>query len=285
MRKIWTVLLAGVISAGVCLSGCSSGASTSEAAASDSPAADSSVSETAEEKPIPSGAGASVPEAASSGTAVSAKTGSSQAQKAEKPAASTQTSSAGSSAGKGAASSRTEASSGSVSSASRAKPSSSAPQPSSAVSTQKIAGPCSGDAGEVEQILFGMINEKRAELGLAELKWSDGYHTAAKIRADEIAAHQEKSGISHVRPDGSSWETVLKQAGLPAFPGGENLIFAENAALVYDVQQVAHAFYDGWINSPGHYANIISDQFADSGICVVYDGSDVYGVQMFGKHF
>lgn len=145
---------------------------------------------------------------------------------------------------------------------------------SSAVSTPTY---CEGLAGEVEQKLFQKINDKRVELGLGALTWDSTYHAASHVRAVEMPTLFE-----HQRPDGRTWSTIFAEMGLPSYPGRENLVYAGNGALVLDVDGVVDVFYDGWINSPSHYENIVATDVNVSGLCVIYTEKDIYAVQLFG---
>jgi len=115
------------------------------------------------------------------------------------------------------------------------------------------------------QELLSLVNAARAEAGVAPLAWSDSLHQSAQVRAAEII-----QSFSHTRPDGSSCFTV------------NPLCHGENIAAGYkSVQEV----FDGWMNSPGHRENILTDWFTIFGSGYVYqDGTRYrhYWVQLFG---
>ncbi len=58
------------------------------------------------------------------------------------------------------------------------------------------------------QEIFTLINAKRSDAGLSELKWNDYIFLASQIRAKELA---EEKGFSHTRPNGSNYATVLDE--------------------------------------------------------------------------
>ena len=92
---------------------------------------------------------------------------------------------------------------------------------------------------ELAQEAFRLVNEIRAEAGLAALAWDDNLYESAKVRALEASVVW-----SHDRPDGSSWSTV------------SNVCQGENLAKGYDVAADVVA---GWMDSEGHKDNILRD--------------------------
>jgi uncharacterized protein YkwD len=98
-----------------------------------------------------------------------------------------------------------------------------------------------------------MINNARSEVGAAPLTLSAELCNAANIRAEETA-----TSFSHTRPDGSSFSTVLddiKYSGSRAC--GEN-IAAGNSSV--------SATFDQWMNSQGHYENMMNKNYKYVGI-------------------
>jgi uncharacterized protein YkwD len=108
---------------------------------------------------------------------------------------------------------------------------------------------CSAYARE----MLTMINEARAEVGAPALKLSSELCNAANIRAKEIA-----SSFSHTRPDGSSFYTVLDDIG---YSGSRSS--GENIAAGYS--SVSDTF-EQWMNSPGHYENMMKSNYKYIGI-------------------
>ncbi len=111
--------------------------------------------------------------------------------------------------------------------------------------------------------VLDLVNKERTKNGLDTLEWGTTCEAAAEIRARELMTH-----YSHVRPDGSSWETACP---LPETGGssGENLI-AGNAAV-----SPASAV-NAWMNSPDHRANILSPNFTKLSVGFVFDPDTQY---------
>ena len=75
---------------------------------------------------------------------------------------------------------------------------------------------------------------------------------AANVRAQEI-----NQLFSHTRPDGTSFSTVLKEYGISYRGSGENIAWGQKSA-----EQVMN----GWMNSDGHRANILNENFKNIGV-------------------
>ena len=118
-----------------------------------------------------------------------------------------------------------------------------------------------------------LLNVLREEHGLQPLSWnpSSNLQQAAELRAMEL-----KEYFSHTRPDGSSCFTVLEEFGLRYRNCGENIAYGTNLGP-QDVTEM-------WINSPGHYKNMITPEFEEIGLACYRVDDIVYWVQLFFTH-
>lgn len=135
-----------------------------------------------------------------------------------------------------------------------------------------IPGGGSGDENVSMEILqvLDLVNAERAKAGVKPLTLNSKAVSAAQVRAQEIAV-----SFSHTRPDGSSFSTALKAAGLSFTRSGENIAYG---------QRSAEAVMNGWMNSSGHRANILSSQYDSIGIGHYQNAAGVnYWVQLFVK--
>jgi len=115
--------------------------------------------------------------------------------------------------------------------------------------------------------VLALVNQARAAAGLAPLSGNDAaLNATAAVRAKELV-----TSYSHTRPDGTLCFT--------AFPGVPMLNYGENIAEGYGG---AAAVMNGWMNSPGHKANILGD-YNTIGIGVYESGGTIYWVQDFMK--
>ena len=111
-----------------------------------------------------------------------------------------------------------------------------------------------------------LVNKERKAEGLNELKMDKDLLDSAMIRASELVLN-----FSHTRPNGTSCFTAISK---PFSHMGENI-----AAGYSNAEYVMQ----GWMESPGHKANILTGDFTSIGIGCVKYGNVPYWVQLFGK--
>lgn len=113
-----------------------------------------------------------------------------------------------------------------------------------------------------------IVNKERMDNKLQPISTFSKIQSACDIRATEIA-----KSFSHTRPNGTSCFTVLREKNINYWSAGENI------AAGY--QSPSHVM-EGWMNSPGHRANILGSSFDHCGVGFGYGG--YYGtnwVQLF----
>lgn len=119
-----------------------------------------------------------------------------------------------------------------------------------------------------------LTNQTRREIDLPALNIDEKLAMAAQAKADHLVANQY---FAHTSPDGLSPWHWIKTYGYDYRSAGENLAVFFNSAE--DVTS-------GWIASPTHRANIVSDRFTEIGVGVAqgtYDGYPaIFVAQMFG---
>lgn len=122
------------------------------------------------------------------------------------------------------------------------------------------------EAREACTKVLKMMNQQRAEHGIASLAWSNSLADAAQVRANEIV-----DVFSHTRPNGSAFWTV-----------DSSVQYGENLAKYY---QSADSVYSAWMNSQSHAANIMSNDFKTVGIAISQaDDGSWYWAQEFGYY-
>lgn len=116
--------------------------------------------------------------------------------------------------------------------------------------------------------VINLVNQERAKEGLPALTFDAGIEKAALVRAKET----EKS-FSHTRPDGRGFSTALTEAGVTFREAGENIAYGQKTP-----QQVM----EGWMNSPGHRANIMNKNYTKIGVGYYQNSNGVnYWTQLF----
>lgn len=97
-----------------------------------------------------------------------------------------------------------------------------------------------------------LVNEERVKAGLNTLVVDPSVEAAALVRAKETV-----TSFSHTRPDGSSFSTALTENGVKFRGSGENIAWG---------QKTPEEVMKGWMNSPGHRANILNEKFTTIGV-------------------
>lgn len=130
------------------------------------------------------------------------------------------------------------------------------------------AGPDS-DIHALRENMLAILNRERAEEGRKSLALDEGLCQAAQVRARELV-----QSFSHTRPGGRSCDTALDEMGINYRIAGENI-----AAGQMSIVEVM----DGWMDSPGHRANILDERYSRIGIGCAFsdDGYGTYWVQVF----
>lgn len=125
-----------------------------------------------------------------------------------------------------------------------------------------------------ERMVWTLTNQERAENGLPGLSLNGDLVASARAHSTDMAA---QNYFDHTALDGRSAGDRIAAAGYEAWNWGENI------AAGYATPQ---AVVDGWMNSDGHRANILSNNYCDIGVGYAYGGdSDYhqYWTQNFGR--
>ena len=120
-----------------------------------------------------------------------------------------------------------------------------------------------------EQETLDLINTKRTEAGLSALKIDSEVQNVARVKAQDMV---DNNYFSHTSPTYGSPFDMMKSFGIKYKAAGENIAGnSSNSGAV-----------NAWMNSEGHKANILSNNYNYTGLGVV--SSPKYGkiyVQMF----
>jgi uncharacterized protein YkwD len=115
--------------------------------------------------------------------------------------------------------------------------------------------------------VVALVNDVRAGVGCQPLTVDDQLTAAAQLHAEDMAA---RDYMEHVNPEGQDPQDRAAAQGFTD-PVGENI------AMGYPTPE---AVMDGWMNSPGHRANIENCDYGTIGVGVDSDGW--YWAQEFG---
>lgn len=159
----------------------------------------------------------------------------------------------------------------------------------------------------VGQEVLKLVNKERARLGKSQLEWSDDLYHFSSIRAKELGVNGnirffDKNGnmMKHVRDvNGKEWYTVFDGTDYEYKALGENVAnfsMSNNVYQSFNEKLIAKNLYDLWENSPGHYANMIDDDYTKFGFDLSYSNfwrdddstidylhQGIQGVQLFSN--
>ncbi|HET8660754.1 MAG TPA: CAP domain-containing protein [Micromonosporaceae bacterium] len=123
----------------------------------------------------------------------------------------------------------------------------------------------------VEDEVVVIVNRERQARGCGPVRVDDRLRAAAGAHSADMAAHER---MSHTGSDGSSpWERA-RRAGY-AYPMSENVAYGYGTAA--EVMR-------GWMESPGHRANILNCDARAVGVGLAYSGGGTaYWAQVFGS--
>jgi uncharacterized protein YkwD len=135
-----------------------------------------------------------------------------------------------------------------------------------------------GDVAALRSTALDLTNAAREEAGLSELRSDDILDQAAQDHAADMLA---RGYFNHVSPDGTTpFDRFIAAGGSRWAVSGENIATCEGCETPPDVDRVT-AFHDGWMQSPGHRKNILSNGFQRFGFGIAADDDSIYAVQTF----
>ncbi|MCA9879052.1 MAG: CAP domain-containing protein, partial [Thermomicrobiales bacterium] len=136
-------------------------------------------------------------------------------------------------------------------------------------------GNTNGGTPSEEESLLGLINTFRAQNNQSPLTRNGKLDTAALNHSQDMA---NRTYLSHTSPEGSTPDQRILAAGYSYSWWGENIYqSAPNDAS-------AQAAFNSWVNSSGHRANMLSNNYTQIGIgrATAANGR-TYWTNTFGK--
>jgi uncharacterized protein YkwD len=133
--------------------------------------------------------------------------------------------------------------------------------------------PSAADLTRLADQVFVLVNQERANAGLAPYTRAPELDAAARRHAQNMAVTEN---FSHTGTDGSSAFDRIRAAGYNWTKAGENIAAGQDTAA--DVMT-------SWMDSPGHKANILNVDYKEIGISVVFQAGSEFGLywtQTFG---
>lgn len=144
------------------------------------------------------------------------------------------------------------------------------PNPSLIYPGDKVKVPIYSDLNNIEQQVITLTNQERAKYGLSPLSFNWQLGRVARYKSNDM---RDKNYFSHTSPTYGSPFTMIKNFGISYTAAGENIAMGQKTA--WEVVQ-------GWMNSPGHRANILNTNFTQIGVGYSKSSSGkTYWTQMF----
>jgi len=122
----------------------------------------------------------------------------------------------------------------------------------------------------VAQQLFAMANESRAEAGAGRLVWDPALAQAAMQHCLRMT---EEGPLSHQYRGEADLATRAKTAGARFGLIEENIAFGSRAAGIHE----------GWLESPGHRANLLNPEVNRIGVAVIASQGVIFAVEDFSR--
>ena len=118
-----------------------------------------------------------------------------------------------------------------------------------------------------------MVNSERTRNRLSPLTKNTALADVARRKSQGMG---EKGYFEHTAPDGTTTSDWLKKAGHSFSAWGENI-------ANYGANATAAEIMNGWMNSPGHRANILKPDFTLLGVGVYVINNRLFATQVFGR--
>lgn len=135
-----------------------------------------------------------------------------------------------------------------------------------------------GDLDDLQQHAIDLVNESRIEAALSELSLRSVPNEAAQGHSIDMV---ERNYYAHVSPDGQTpRDRFLEADGNRWALSGENIAKCSGCEPPPDIDRV-EAFHQGWMQSPEHRANILSEGFDTFGFGILSATDEIYAVQTF----
>ena len=125
---------------------------------------------------------------------------------------------------------------------------------------------------QIEQDIFNLVNKERREKGLQPVVQNDVLTEVARRKSQHMA---NLGYFSHTAPDGTTTQDWLTGKGYSLNAWGENIADFQANATAEEIMR-------GWMNSPGHRANILANNFSLLGVGVYQGNGRTFATQVFG---
>ena len=126
---------------------------------------------------------------------------------------------------------------------------------------------------EAEALIQERINQFRSSRGLTVLALNLSLAAVARAHSEDMA---ESGFFDHRNPEGLGPQDRVEQAAIDNFLCGENLYQFLNDKQ-NDPEYISEDSFTGWLNSPGHYANIVEPRYDTGGMGIFVKSKIIAG--------
>jgi uncharacterized protein YkwD len=131
---------------------------------------------------------------------------------------------------------------------------------------------------DMEAEILRLTNIERAAAGLSPFSSDTKLREIAALHSEDMLTNEY---FEHEDPAGCSSPCRATNAGYRWRAIGENIYMMSGYSL--NATKMAAQVVAGWMDSPGHRANILGTSFVESGVGVAIEGKDVYVTAVYGK--
>lgn len=128
-------------------------------------------------------------------------------------------------------------------------------------------------AVNIQAALAEIINAARNDAAVPALIINESLNNIAQQRSDDMAA---RGYFSHITPEGKSVYNYLFENGIMYSTAGENIQFCSPPSMASP-----GLFFNTWMNSDVHRANMLNPYFTGAGIGASSNGESYYIVLIF----
>lgn len=126
------------------------------------------------------------------------------------------------------------------------------------------------DLSSTEKEVIRLVNIERSKAGLSPFETSNELSKVARIKSKDMA---DNKYFSHTSPTYGSPFDMMKHYNIKYNTAGENIAMGHLSA---------ESVVKGWMNSPGHKANILNKNFNKIGVgAYTASNNTIYWTQMF----
>src|SRR3954452_10036582 len=120
--------------------------------------------------------------------------------------------------------------------------------------------PADGNLAQLNDAILCLVNGERTDAGLATVAANSELSQAADGMCQQMVSEHF---FAHETPDG---KTVVDRVQPTGYISGNDWVVGENLGWGSGALSTPQAMVNGWMNSPGHRANILAPDYKDVGL-------------------